>query len=196
MRRPARVCKVRPPRRLCKNVLYSYGYNSVKLHSKVPGAARWVHKSMRRTAGEQFCSGRRQGENKSEEVHRMKRTTSQTILAGLLAGSLIVPALAQSSSSGIEFQSTRHQIPAGTSVKVKLLQSLSSSSAQQGDRSVSRLPGTIPAACPPVPSLTDGWRRRGQQTRKRRASFASSLAQTVAAPMRTTAARTTPPRPS
>jgi len=64
----------------------------------------------------------------------MKRTTSQTILAGLLAGSLVVPALAQSSGSGIEFQSPRHKIAAGTTVKVKLLQDLSSSSAQTGDR--------------------------------------------------------------
>ena len=63
----------------------------------------------------------------------MKRTTSQTLLAGLLAGSLIVPALAQSSDSGIEFQSPRHKIAAGTTVKVKLLQDLSSSSAQSGD---------------------------------------------------------------
>lgn len=61
------------------------------------------------------------------------RTTSQTILVGLLAGSLIVPALAQSSDSGIEFQSPRHKIAAGTTVKVKLLQDLSSSSAQSGD---------------------------------------------------------------
>jgi len=63
----------------------------------------------------------------------MKRTTLQTILAGLLAGSLIVPALAQSSDSGIEFQSPRHKIAAGTTVKVKLLQDLSSSDAQSGD---------------------------------------------------------------
>jgi hypothetical protein len=64
----------------------------------------------------------------------MKRTTSQTILAGLLAGSLIVPALAQSSDSGIEFESPRHKIAAGTTIKVKLLQNLSSSDAQSGDR--------------------------------------------------------------
>ncbi len=64
----------------------------------------------------------------------MKRTTSQTVLAGLLAGSLVVPVLAQSSDSGIEFQSPRHRIAAGTMVKVKLLQSLSSSDAQAGDR--------------------------------------------------------------
>ncbi len=64
----------------------------------------------------------------------MKRTTSQTILAGLLAGSLVVPALAQSSGSGIEFQSPRHKIAAGTTVKVKLLQDLNSSDAQPGDR--------------------------------------------------------------
>ena len=63
----------------------------------------------------------------------MKHTTSRTVLAGLLAVSMVVPALAQS-STGIEFQSTRHQIPAGTSVKVKLLQSVSSSSAEPGDR--------------------------------------------------------------
>ncbi len=63
----------------------------------------------------------------------MKRTTSQTILAGLLAGSLVVPALAQSSDSGIEFQSPRHKIAAGTTVKVKLLQDLSSSDARPGD---------------------------------------------------------------
>ncbi len=67
------------------------------------------------------------------DKHIMKRTTSQTLLAGLLAGSLIMPALAQS-SSGIEFQSPRHQIAAGTTVKVKLLQDLSSSDAQAGDR--------------------------------------------------------------
>ena len=47
----------------------------------------------------------------------MKRTTSQTILAGLLAGSLLMPALAQSSDSGIEFQSPQHKIAAGTTVK-------------------------------------------------------------------------------
>ncbi len=64
----------------------------------------------------------------------MKRTTSQTILAGLLAGSMIMPALAQSSDSGIEFQSPQHQIAAGTTVKVKLLQDLSSADAQTGDR--------------------------------------------------------------
>jgi len=68
------------------------------------------------------------------DKHTMKRTTSQTLLAGLLAGSLIMPALAQSSGSGIEFQSPRHQIAAGTTVKVKLLQNLSSSDAQTGDR--------------------------------------------------------------
>ena len=62
-----------------------------------------------------------------------KRTTSQTVLAGLLAGSLVIPALAQSSENGIEFQSPRHRIAAGTTVKVKLLQSLSSSDAQPGD---------------------------------------------------------------
>jgi len=64
----------------------------------------------------------------------MKRTTSQIILAGLMAGSLVMPALAQSSDSGIEFQSPRHKIAAGTLVKVKLLQNLSSSDAQSGDR--------------------------------------------------------------
>lgn len=64
----------------------------------------------------------------------MKRSTSQIVLAGLMAGSLIMPVLAQSSDSGIEFQSPRHRIAAGTSVKVKLLQDLSSSDAQTGDR--------------------------------------------------------------
>jgi hypothetical protein len=64
----------------------------------------------------------------------MKRTISQTILAGLMAGSLIVPALAQSSDNGIEYQSPVRKIAAGTTVKVKLLQSLSSSNAQDGDR--------------------------------------------------------------
>ena len=64
----------------------------------------------------------------------MTHRTSQTVLAALLAGSLVVPALAQSAGTGIEFQSTRHQIPAGTSVKVKLLQGVSSSSAEPGDR--------------------------------------------------------------
>ena len=63
----------------------------------------------------------------------MKRKTSQMILAGLLAGSLVAPVLAQSSDSGIEFQAPRHQIAAGTTVKVKLLQNLSSSSARSGD---------------------------------------------------------------
>lgn len=64
----------------------------------------------------------------------MKRMTSPIVLAGLMAGSLLVPALAQSGSNGIEFQSTRHAIPAGTSVKVKLLQDVSSSSALPGTR--------------------------------------------------------------
>ena len=64
----------------------------------------------------------------------MNRKTSQTVLTALLAGSLIVPALAQSGSNGIEFQSARHQIPAGTSVKVKLLQDVNSSSALPGER--------------------------------------------------------------
>ena len=64
----------------------------------------------------------------------MKRTLSQSILAGLMAGSLLVPALAQSSDSGIEYQSPVRKIAAGTMVKVKLLQSLSSTDAQTGDR--------------------------------------------------------------
>ncbi len=68
------------------------------------------------------------------EKQTMKRTVSQTILAGLLAGSLVLPVLAQSSDSGIEFQSPQHRIPVGTPVKVKVLQTLSSSEAQDGDR--------------------------------------------------------------
>lgn len=64
----------------------------------------------------------------------MKRTTPQMILAGLLAGSLVMPALAQSSGSGIEFQSPQHRVAAGTTVKVKLLQDLNSSDARIGDR--------------------------------------------------------------
>ena len=63
----------------------------------------------------------------------MKRTTSQTLLAGLLAGSLVMPALAQS-GSGIEFQSPQHRIAAGTTVKVKLLEDLNSGDAKIGDR--------------------------------------------------------------
>jgi hypothetical protein len=63
----------------------------------------------------------------------MKRTISQIALAGVLAGSLILPALAQSSDTGIEFQSPRHKIAAGTKIKVKLLQDLNSSDAHRGD---------------------------------------------------------------
>lgn len=67
------------------------------------------------------------------DKHIMKRTTSQTLLAGLLAGSLVMPALAQS-GSGIEFQSPQHRIAVGTTVKVKLLENLSSADAKTGDR--------------------------------------------------------------
>lgn len=71
----------------------------------------------------------------------MTRTISQKILAGLLAGSMIaplagilaVPAFAQS-DDGIEYQSPRKQIAAGTMIKVKLLQDLNSTSAQTGDK--------------------------------------------------------------
>ena len=64
----------------------------------------------------------------------MKQTrTTNTVMAVLLAGSLVVPALAQS-GSGMEFPSPKQQISAGTTVKVKLLQDLSSSDAQPGDR--------------------------------------------------------------
>lgn len=62
----------------------------------------------------------------------MKQKNS-AFLAVLLAGSLVVPAFAQS-DSGMEFPSPKHQISAGTTVKVKLLQDLSSSDAQAGDR--------------------------------------------------------------
>ena len=72
----------------------------------------------------------------------MKRTLSQTILAGLLAGSMIAPlagtmiapAFAQSNDDGIEYQSPRKQLAVGTQVKVKLLQDLNSTSAQTGDK--------------------------------------------------------------
>ncbi len=77
---------------------------------------------------------------------------ARTALAGLLIGSLTVPALAQNgntnynqnysnsnsnsssdSYSGIDVPSSRREIAAGTEVKVKLLQDLTSSTARVGD---------------------------------------------------------------
>ena len=67
-----------------------------------------------------------------------------------------VPALAQSSSTGIEFQSTRHQIPTGTTVKVKLLQNLSSSSAESGQRVRVQVAGDDSSGLPSG-AVFNGW---------------------------------------
>ena len=125
----------------------------------------------------------------------MKRTTSQTILAGLLAGSLVVPALAQSSASGIEFQSPRHKIAAGTTVKVKLLQDLSSSSAQSGDPVRVQVAGDDTSGIPAGAIFNGHVATAKPATPKRPASSASGSAG-VAGPMPTTLPRPTPPRRS
>ncbi len=87
-----------------------------------------------------------------------KSQITRTALAGLLITSLTLPALAQGSTtyngtnnngnstynqnynnssansySGIDVPSSRREIPAGTTVKVKLMQDLTSSSARVGD---------------------------------------------------------------
>ncbi len=72
-----------------------------------------------------------------------KSRFARTALAGLLIGSLTLPALAQNgntnsasssdSYSGIDVPSSRREISAGTEVKVKLLQDLTSSTARVGD---------------------------------------------------------------
>lgn len=81
-----------------------------------------------------------------------KSQFARTALAGLLIGSLTLPALAQGNNnsdtrtynqnynnsnsdsySGIDVPSSRREIPAGTEVKVKLLQDLTSSTARVGD---------------------------------------------------------------
>lgn len=81
-----------------------------------------------------------------------KSQFARTALAGLLIGSLTLPALAQNNTSnnntrtynqnyntntdsysGIDVPSSRREIPAGTEVKVKLLQDLTSSTAHVGD---------------------------------------------------------------
>ena len=63
------------------------------------------------------------------------RTFTPTLLGGLLlAFTSLVPALAQTSNYGIEVPSGQHHIAAGTTLKVKLLQDVTSASAQSGDR--------------------------------------------------------------
>ena len=67
----------------------------------------------------------------------MKNTTGRILTSAALSGLLlaaplgvIAPAFAQSDS---EIQMPKHEIPAGTQVKVKLLRDLNSESAQTGD---------------------------------------------------------------
>ena len=70
----------------------------------------------------------------------MKRKPTSTGLAPTLLGGLLLastslaPVLAQTSSYGIEVPSGQHHIAAGTTFKVKLLQDVTSATAQSGDR--------------------------------------------------------------
>lgn len=77
----------------------------------------------------------------------LTRTFGPAALAGLMLTSMTLPVLAQSDAdryddgpayassnySGIDIPSSRHEIAAGTTVKVKLLQDISSATARVGD---------------------------------------------------------------
>ena len=63
----------------------------------------------------------------------MKHTLTSAVLGGLLLAAPLSFTASAFAQSGSDIQMPRHQVPAGTQVKVKLLRDLSSQSAQTGD---------------------------------------------------------------